>query len=134
LEPSKTRVVAIENGFDFLSFNIRRYTTLESSKLLIKPSKETVSKSMKGISEAVHALNGHNVLRVIEELNPIITGKANYWKPMVAKKVFSKMDEHIYTIMKRFLKRLHPNKPWKWIKKRYYKTDFTGKNKNKWIL
>ena len=134
LEPSKTRVVSIEEGFDFLGFNIRRYKTDQGGKLLIKPSKETVSKSMKQISEKVHKSYGQNVGEVINMLNPVITGKANYWRPMVAKETFSKMDNHIFIIMRRFLTRMHPQKPLGWIKKQYYKTDSTGKSKRQWIL
>ena len=134
LEPSKTRVVSIEDGFDFLGFNIRMFKTANGEKLIIKPSKETVSKSMKQISEKVRALNGQNVGEVIKMLNPIITGKANYWCPMVAKETFSKMDNHIFIVMRRFLTRMHPKKSLKWIQKQYYKTDLTGKCKNQWIL
>lgn len=134
LEPSKTRVVEITEGFDFLSFNIRIYKTSTGDKLLIKPSKETVKKSMRQISDKVHELNGHEVGKVIHMLNPIIIGKANYWSPMVSKETFSKMDNHIYKVSRRFLKRLHPKKSAKWINEKYYKPDLKGKSKNKWIL
>jgi RNA-directed DNA polymerase len=40
LSESKTRITNIENGFDFLGFNIRKYDT----KLLIKPSKKSVKR------------------------------------------------------------------------------------------
>lgn len=134
LEPSKTRVVEITEGFDFLSFNIRIYQTSTGEKLLIKPSKEAVKKSMRQISDKVHELNGHKVGNLIHILNPIIIGKANYWSPMVSKETFSKMDFHIYKVNRRFLERLHPKKPAKWINNRYYKPDLTGKSKNTWIL
>lgn len=62
LEPSKTRVVEITEGFDFLSFNIRIYQTSTGEKLLIKPSKEAVKKSMRQISDKVHELNGNKVV------------------------------------------------------------------------
>jgi RNA-directed DNA polymerase len=132
LEPSKTRVVEITEGFDFLSFNIKIYKTSTGEKLLIKPSKEAVKKSMRQISDKVHELNGHKVGKVINILNPIIIGKANYWRPMVSKETFSKMDFHLYKVNRRFLERLHPKKPAKWINDRYYKSDLTGKSKNKW--
>lgn len=90
LEPSKTRVVEITEGFDFLSFNIRIYQTSTGEKLLIKPSKEAVKKSMRQISDKIRGLNGHEVAKVINILNPIIIGKANYWSPMVSKETFSK--------------------------------------------
>jgi len=134
LEPSKTRVVEITEGFDFLSFNIRIYQTSTGDKLLIKPSKEAVKKSMKQISDKVHELNGHEIGKVVHILNPIIIGKANYWSPMVSKETFSKMDSHIYKVNRRFLERLHPKKSAKWINKRYYKPDLRGKSKNKWML
>jgi len=134
LEPSKTRVVEITEGFDFLSFNIRIYQTSTGEKLLIKPSKEAVKKSMRQISDKVHELNGHKVGKVINILNPIIIGKANYWRPMVSKETFSKMDSHLYKVNRRFLERLHPKKSAKWINERYYKPDLTGKSKNKWTL
>ena len=38
LSPEKTRVTHINEGFDFLGWNFRKY----DSKLLIKPSKESV--------------------------------------------------------------------------------------------
>ncbi len=134
LEPSKTRVVEITEGFDFLSFNVRIYQTSTGDKLLIKPSKEAVKKSKKQISNKIKELNGHNVGKVIRILNPIITGKANYWSPMVSKETFSEMDSHIYKVTRRFLERLHSKKPAKWINKRYYKPDKKGVSKNKWIL
>lgn len=134
LEPSKTRVVEITEGFDFLSFNIRIYQTSTGEKLLIKPSKEAVKKSMRQISDKVHELNGHEIRKVIHILNPIIIGKANYWRPMVSKETFSKVDAHLYKVNRRFLERLHPKKSAKWINKRYYKPDLKGKSKNKWIL
>lgn len=134
LEPSKTRIVQITEGFDFLSFNVRIYQTTAGGKLLIKPSKEAVKKSMRQISDKVHELTGHNVGNIIKRLNPMIIGKANYWSPMVSKETFSKMDSHIYKVTRRFLERLHPRKPAKWINAKYYKPDLRGKYKNKWTL
>ena len=37
---AKTRVVSLDDGFDFLGFNVRRYR----GKLLIKPSKAAVKR------------------------------------------------------------------------------------------
>jgi len=134
LEPSKTRVVKVSEGFDFLGFNIKRYQTALGEKLLIKPSKEAVKKCKKKISEATRNLYGTNVEALINKLNPIIIGTANYWSPEVSKKVFSAMDKHIFTVTYGFLKRLHPKKSIGWINAKYYKTDIKGISKNRWIL
>ena len=58
--------------------------------MLIKPSKAAVKKRMRQIADKVG--------KVINILNPIIIGKANYWRPMVSKDTFSKMDFRIYKV------------------------------------
>jgi RNA-directed DNA polymerase len=40
----KTRVVHLDDGFDFLSFSIRRYRTKDGTKVLIKPSMAALKK------------------------------------------------------------------------------------------
>jgi len=135
LSEEKTKVSHISEGFDFLGFTIRRFQCQQGSKLLVRPSKESVKKLKRKMSEELRQLHGSNVDAVIGKLNPMITGAANYWKPMNAKKTFSEIDNHIWNITYRFLKRLHPNKGWrKWTSKRYYKPDRTGQSKDKWIL
>jgi Retron-type reverse transcriptase len=134
LEPCKTRVVKITEGFDFLGFNVRMYNTSTGNKLLIKPSKEAVKKSRKQIAEKVRSLYGSSISEVIKVLNPIIRGKANYWAPEVSKDTFASMDHFIHHTTYRFLKRLHHNKSGKWIYTRYYKPDNKGISKSRWIL
>ena len=40
----KTRIVHLDDGFDFLSFTIRRYRTKDGTKVLIKPSMDVLKK------------------------------------------------------------------------------------------
>ena len=131
---NKTRITHIEKGFDFLGFNIRKYKTHNGSKILIKPSKDSIKVTKKKISENTRKFYGKNVQVLVSTLNPIIIGTANYWNSSVAKEVFSGMDDHIWKVQYKFLRRLHPKKSWNWIKQRYYKPDKTGQSKNNWIL
>jgi RNA-directed DNA polymerase len=41
IDEDKTRIVSLEDGFDFLGFQVRRY---RNGKLLIKPSKAAVQR------------------------------------------------------------------------------------------
>ncbi|WP_257148516.1 group II intron reverse transcriptase/maturase [Bacillus sp. AFS073361] len=91
----KTKVTHIENGFDFLGFNIRKYKTHNGSKVLIKPSKDSIRVTKKKITDKTRQFYGKNVQVLVSTLNPIIIGTANYWSPSVAKEVFSEMDSHI---------------------------------------
>jgi len=40
----KTRIVHLDDGFDFLSFTIRRYRTKDGTKVLSKPSMDALKK------------------------------------------------------------------------------------------
>jgi RNA-directed DNA polymerase len=72
--------------------------------------------------------------KLIDTLNPIIIGIANYWSTVVSKEIYSAIDNHTWQIIYNFLRRLHPKKGWGWIKERYFKPDKTGQSENKWIL
>ena len=76
----KTRVVHLDEGFDFLGFNIRRY----SGKLLIKPSKDAIKKVRARLRDEMHALRGSNAKAVVKKLNPVIKGWATYYRTVVS--------------------------------------------------
>jgi RNA-directed DNA polymerase len=64
----KTRVVTLDEGFDFLGCNVRRL----HSKLLIKPSKAAVRRIRERLRTEMLALRGANAPAVLIRLNPII--------------------------------------------------------------
>jgi RNA-directed DNA polymerase len=134
LAQEKTKVTHITDGFDFLGFNVRKYTTENGTKLLCKPSKDSIKKAKLKITETARMLHGNNAQILIDTLNPIIIGTANYWSSVVSSEIFNRMDNHIWTVIYTFLRRLHPKKNWGWIKARYFKPDKTGQSKDKWIL
>ena len=53
----KTQVVQLEDGFDFLGFNVPRY----QGKLLIKPSRAAVRRHRERLAAEMKALRGANV-------------------------------------------------------------------------
>lgn len=134
LAENKTKVTHIEKGFDFLGFNLRQYKSNKGMTLLIKPSKTSVKKAKEKIKEVFTQLTGRPVRELIMKLNPIIRGIGNYWSTEVSKKIFSSLDMYIWIKVRRHLKRLHNNKPFKWIYEKYFKPDYMGVSKNKWIL
>ena len=76
----KTRVVTLEEGFDFLGFNVRRY----HGKLLIKPSKAAIRRIRERLRTELRSLRGSNAQAVIKRLNPIIRGWAAYYRTQVS--------------------------------------------------
>ena len=139
LAPDKTKVTHVTKGFDFLGFNVRRYTNIKGnqdrSKLLIKPSKASIKEFKAKIKEVFETLRGTNVGTLIRRINPIIRGTANYWKTVVSKEIFGALDHYIWSKTYKFLRQLHPTKSWRyWITKRYFKKDIYGVSKDKWLL
>ncbi|ACA57421.1 group II intron reverse transcriptase/maturase [Clostridium botulinum] len=134
LAEDKTGITHISKGFDFLGFNIRQYKKIKGMTLLIKPSKASMKKAKKSIKEVFERYRGNSVEVIIGKINPIIRGTGNYWSCVVSKDTYSSIDHYVWLKIRKYLKVLHPNKPWKWRIKRYFKPDFTGVSKDKWIL
>ena len=55
LSPEKTVITHIEEGFDFLGQNVRKYKAGKQYKLLIKPSKKNVKAFLEKVREVVKA-------------------------------------------------------------------------------
>lgn len=134
LAEDKTKVKHISEGFDFLGFNLRQYNTNNGMHLFIQPSNASVKKARETIKNVFMQLRGKPVGDLITTLNPIIRGIGNYWSSQVAKKIFGKMDSYIWIKLRKYLKVLHPNKSFKWIYPRYFRPDYTGVSKDRWIL
>ena len=116
LSEEKTKVTHIEEGFDFLGWNIRKYDGI----LLTKPSKKNVKAFLGKIREVVKANDMAKQENLIGLLNPMIRGWANYHQGAVAKETFAKVDHEIWRIIWKWATRRHPNKGTKWVKDRYF--------------
>jgi len=118
LSQEKTRIVNINQGFDFLGQNVRKY----KGKLLIKPSKGSIKSIKSKIKNTVKKNLAIKTISLIRILNPIIRGWANYHKHIVAKKVFNDLDHYVFHLLRKWAIRRHPNKSKSWIKKKYIKS------------
>ena len=116
LSEEKTLITNISEGFDFLGFNVRKY----NGKLLIKPSGKSIKKMTEKLHELIfsHKAVEQNVL--IALLNPVITGWGNYFRHVVSKEVFSKIDHILNGQLKRWAFRRHPKKSKTWVVDKYF--------------
>jgi RNA-directed DNA polymerase len=101
LSPEKTIITPIEEGFDFLGQNVRKYKTGKGHKLLITPSKKNVKAFLEKIREIVKANKALPAGKLIAKLNPMIRGWANYHQHIVSKQAFSSVDAMIYQAIRR---------------------------------
>src|SRR5436305_13940126 len=72
LSPEKTLITHIEEGFDFLGQNVRKYRAGKRHKLLITPSKKKVKAFLEKIRAIVKANKALSAGKLIENLNPIL--------------------------------------------------------------
>lgn len=117
LSPTKTVITHVENGFDFLGQNVRRYP---NGKLLIKPSKKNVGTFLKDIRRIIKDAHGVSAADLIEQLNPKIRGWANYHRHVVSKRTFGRVDHTIFSNLWQWARRRHPNKHPRWFKLKYF--------------
>lgn len=137
LAPDKTKITHISEGFDFLGFNIRRYSfknNANKSKLFIMPSKRSIANFKETIAEIFRTSRGVPAGVLLKRLMPKIRGTANYWKTVVSKEIFRDMDNYIWKKTVKYLRQLHPKKSWEWKKDRYFKPDMYGISEDKWLL
>jgi RNA-directed DNA polymerase len=117
LSPTKTVITHVEQGFDFLGQNVRRYP---NGKLLIKPSRKNVKTFLDRIRQTVKAALGMSAADLIDTLNPMIRGWANYHRHAVSKRTFGRVDLAIFSSLWQWARRRHPNKPTRWLKPKYF--------------
>ena len=118
LSPDKTKITHIKDGFDFLGWNIRKY----SGTLLMKPSKANVKAHLDKIREVIEANKTAKQADLISRLNPVLRGWANYHSHVVAKETFARVDATVWSMLWRWAVRRHPNKSARWVKQKYFKT------------
>ena len=125
----KTRVVTLEEGFDFLGVTVRRY----HGKLLIRPSKAAVRRIRERLRTEMRSLRGTNAQAVIARLNPIVRGWAAYYRTVVSSETFTALDHYLWKLTYKWAKHSHPNKPTRWIIRRYFGT-FNKSRHDQWVF
>jgi RNA-directed DNA polymerase len=133
LSEEKTKVVHIEQGFDFLGWNFRKY----AGKLLIKPSRKNAQAFYGKVKGIIASSLDLPTATLIKRLDPVLRGWARYHQGVVAKATFSKLDHLIYWRLMRWGHRRHPRKTRKWIYGHYWENtgtrrQFAGMYEDRW--
>ena len=113
---NKTRVVHLDDGFDFLGVIVRRL----SGKLLIRPSKAALRRHRRRLRAEVRSLRGANAATLLRRLVPIIRGWTNYYRTVVSSEMFSALDRYLWKLTYKWAKQAHPKKSKRWIVNRYF--------------
>jgi len=123
LSPEKTCITHIENGFDFLGQNLRKY----GGKLLITPSKKNMHAFLEKVRDTIRSNRATKQEHLIKLLNPIIRGWAYYHRHIGANSAYRKVRMELWYSLWRWAARRHSNKSSSWIFHRYW--DCYGESK-----
>src|SRR5271166_6827486 len=91
LAPEKTRVVHIDEGFDFLGFHIRRMRKRGTQKHYVytRPSRKAIQAIKDKVTARTYRSTRHMGLdELITSLNRSLAGWANYFRYGVSKAIF----------------------------------------------
>ena len=126
---AKTRIVTLEDGFDFLGFTVRRH----AGKLITRPSKAAVKRVKHRLAAEMRALRGGNAAAVLATINPIARGWANYYRGAASSRTFAALDHYLWQLTYKWACYSHANKPKPWIVSRYYGR-FNPASQDRWVF
>lgn len=124
LSKTKTKITHINEGFDFLGFNVRKYS---NGKLLIKPAKANIKQFLQEIKATIKKGVALPTEQLINALNSRLTGWVNYYRSSVSSEVFSRIDSEMVHALLRWGYKRHARKGKRWIVKKYF-TRLKGDN------
>ena len=127
LSEEKTKITSIEDGFDFLGANVRKY----GDKLLIRPSRRNILDFLREIRRLIRTQRAATALDLIRQLNSKLRGWANQHKHLVSSRAFQYVERCVFQALWRWAKRRHPEKGLSWIRTKYYRA---GSSPKAWIF
>ena len=119
LSVEKTKIVDVAQGFDFLGCTVRKY----HDKLLMQPVKKKVLAFMQKVREVIRSQVGAPTAGLLARLNALLRGWGNYYRNVVASATFGWVDWNVGEALRRWVRRRHNRKSWRWQRKRYFRFD-----------
>jgi len=118
LSKEKTHITRIQDGFDFLGQNVRKY----NGKLIIKPAKKNTQAFSRKVRDLIETNATASADNLIARLHPVMQGWANYHRHVCSKQIYSEVDSALFEKLWQWAKRRHRNKSRRWIKAKYFKS------------
>ncbi|MBS3821621.1 MAG: tyrosine-type recombinase/integrase, partial [Phycisphaerae bacterium] len=126
LSVQKTRIVSIEDGFDFLGFRFRKHQDL----LLTTPCKSGVRRFREKVKRIIKSSRGLPAHVLIGRLNPVLRGWCNYYRHSASSRTFRQLHDWLFQELWRYLRQTHHRKSGTWLANRYF-TEYRGKG---WVF
>jgi RNA-directed DNA polymerase len=101
LSEEKTLVTHVDDGFDFLGFNIRRWKRQGRWNVLVRPSRKAIQKFKENMARDSRALQTTSGVSAIGILNGKIRGFAEYFRRGNSKDTFLELDYYLWWLVYR---------------------------------
>lgn len=124
LSAPKTRVVHIDEGFDFLGWHIQRRTKAGSKRKVVYtyPSKQSLH-SIIGKVRHITRRSGSpyvSLEALLRHLNLVVRGWCQYFRHGVSSKTFGYLNHYTWHAVSRWIRARHPRLSWRILWRRFY--------------
>lgn len=136
LQPTKTLITRIEDGFDFLGFHLREYKDARREKgtkkgiFLVTPQKQKVKSLIALTKKTIRECRHKPLYLLIQTLNPKLRGWAEYFRAATSTRIFSKIGWIVYQQIMALLKRKYRGI----TKRKIVQKCFTKEEGNRWVF
>lgn len=122
LAVEKTRVVHIDEGFDFLGFRIRRHRQKGSDRRLIYtfPSKRSMTRIRRKVKEVTKRITHEPADELYLRLGRKVCGWARYFRHGSSSQAYHDLQHYMWWRVWVWLCNKHPRTGKRWIIRRYY--------------
>jgi len=127
LNQQKTRTVNIQEGFNFLGYRFKEYSSVTRARgtkkgtFLVMPEPAKVTELYRRAATVVKEGRHKPMYVMLTKLNQLLRGWAEHYRTASSKKVFSKVGNHIFWLVWHMLRWKHPTWGQKALKAKYYK-------------
>ncbi|MFI7705368.1 group II intron maturase-specific domain-containing protein [Nonomuraea sp. NPDC049480] len=111
--PEKTRVLRIDEGYDFLGHHLRRQRKRGTNKHYVytKPSTKAVQAIKDKVSAKTHrSTRNQDLAELILGFHRMLRGWANYFRHGASKAIFGAIDSHTWARLLRWIRRKYAGK------------------------
>jgi len=130
LSPEKTRVVSIDEGFDFLGFAIKRVRGRHGRMVIhTYPSKRSLQAVKAKVRQITHHTGPDQASdQLLQRVNRVLRGWCNYFRHGVSSATFAYLRHYAYWRVVGWLRRKHPKRNWGWLRRTYLKERWPSHN------
>ena len=121
LSEAKTRVVHIDEGFDFLGFRVVRQPRRGSGKPVIYtyPAKRSLAEIKARVRRVTRGATDLSLTSLLHRLNPVLRGWTAYFRHGASKRTFNYLRAFVWRRVVAWLRHKSTRANWKQLRRRY---------------